>query len=210
MRRRNFLLRVTPNTMTLTGLAVVSATMLAGCAGSRSGGAGKGSEPLPAIAGRPHVAKSATEVAPGDGSDQLDFFDELETHELATQDDALHAVLLAFHGSSAPTYVQRAAIAKQLGLMDPRTNQQPREAVTAGEVSLLLSRSLTGGPTGTDKRTQSHSHTSEQAMASMQKLGVLPRDWRLTRGMTGPELLAAIKNAGHVVDERKQSAAGKE
>lgn len=185
------------------------AATLGGCARSDLT-AGSRAEPQPVISGRPRVAQSATEVAPGGGSDQLDFFDELEKHPLATQDDAVHAVLLAFHGSSAPSYVQRAAIAKQLGLMDPGINQQPREAVTAGEVAQLLSGALRGAPSDTDSRTRGGFPTSQQALAALQAQGVLPADWRPIRGVTGPELLAAIKHTRRVIDERKHTAAGKE
>ncbi|MBC7773121.1 MAG: hypothetical protein H7210_11535 [Pyrinomonadaceae bacterium] len=191
-------------------VAIGSSVLVAGCSDSRSVASGPNGDPRSAVVDRPRVPQSAAEVAPGGGSAQLDFFDELESHELATQDDALHAVLLAFHGSSAPTYVQRAAIAKQIGLMNPRTNPQPRDAVTVGEVSQLLFRSLAHDVPGPNQRTDRGSQTSEQALASMQKIGVLPPAWRASRGITGPELLAAIKNAGRLAEGQRHSAAGKE
>lgn len=209
MRSMNRRMKRTAGGWLLVASGIGMLALVVGCASSESR-VGKESGSSHGVSGRPRVAQSATEVAPGGGSDQLDFFDELEKHQLATQDDALHAVLLAFHGTSAPTYVQRAAIAKQLGLMDLRVSQQPREAVTAGEVSQLLVRSLAGGQTGTGQRTTERFPTSQEALATMQEAGVVPHDWRPTRGMTGPELLAAIKNTGRLIEERKHTAAGKE
>lgn len=192
--------------LSVVGLALVAGILPGGCAGP---GTIDGAESS-AIADRPRVAQSASEVAPGGGSGQLDFFDELEHHQLATQDDALHAVLLAFHGSSAPTYVQRAAIAKQNGYMHPKVSQQPREAATAGEVSQLLYRSLILSQSFKAVATNPPFPSTDDALRAMQALGVMPDDWRSTRGMTGAELLEAIRGTGRFRDEQQQTTATKE
>jgi uncharacterized glyoxalase superfamily protein PhnB len=60
---------------------------------------------------------SVAESYPGSGVEQLNFFDAIEKRDLVSHDDALHAALLLFAGQSATTYAQRAARAKQIGLV---------------------------------------------------------------------------------------------
>lgn len=172
--------------MTLLSIAGVSVGgALVGCSGA---GASEGSESArPASTARPRVASSASETYPGSGPEQLDFFDALESRELATHDDVLHAVLLLLKGSSAPTYVGRAAIAKQMGLLDAGDNSQPREAATIQDVSELLVRGMSEGGGGRAN--------ARGSLERLKELGVVPADWRAGRGISGPELLGILRRA---------------
>src|SRR5262245_19904231 len=106
--------------------AVLGAALLAGCQGG-----GNGSE----TGGRPSVEVSAADLfswGPGSSSQQLEFYDELERRPIASQDDAVHSVLLLAGGTSAPTYQARLASAKSRGLLDSGYSHPAREAVTVG------------------------------------------------------------------------------
>jgi len=146
------------------------------------------------ISGRPRIAASVAEVHAEGGADQLEFFEELETRPLVSQDDALHAVLLFVRGSSAPTYVQRAAIAKQLGLMDPRSDQRPRDAVTVGEFSQFLAAALPESG-GTVKLLN-----IDESVARLRELGLTPVRWEPNRGISGAELVGVLNAAERMTD----------
>ncbi|MGE3108136.1 MAG: hypothetical protein AB7G11_08585 [Phycisphaerales bacterium] len=160
------------------GARAISALLLAGvflaaagCASTRPVG-----EPE-RVKTRPRLEMSAAELYPGSVTDQLDFFDELESRALVSYDDALHAVLLA-RGGSAPTFVQRAAIAKQAGIVGVNWSPQPRDAITVGELAPMIWH---------------QPREPGRALSGLKSRGVVPETWSAARGVSGPELLAILR-----------------
>ncbi len=175
-------------------LVVMSIIAAQGCAG---GGGGNGTSPRGSKTGvegsverRPRLQASAAEAFPGNGAEQLDFFDELESRELVTQDDAIHAVLLVAKGSSGPTFVQRAAIAKRAGIVEQTWSPQPRDAITTVELAAMVA-----GATGLGVARGGASGGSSAMLAELQSSGVIPAEWRANRGVSGLELLAVLRRA---------------
>lgn len=176
-------------------VVVMSIIVAQGCAG---GGGANGSSPRASKAGvegtnvdrRPRLQASAAEAFPGNGSEQLDFFDELESRELVTQDDAIHAVLLVARGSSAPTFVQRAAIAKRAGIVEQTWSPQPRDAITTVELASMVAGATRPGGASTGAASG-----SAAKLAELQSSGVIPAEWRPNRGVSGLELLAVLRRA---------------
>jgi hypothetical protein len=145
--------------------------------------------------GRPRVQYSAAETSPGSGVDQLNFFDALEKRDLVSNDDALHAALLVFTGQSPATYSQRAARAKQVGLIPTRFDQPAREAITAGELALILARGL-----------EIPEPASEgAALRALAEAGVAPDFAKENSGVSGAQLLTLL---GHVEDAIARRSAG--
>jgi hypothetical protein len=176
-------------------LAAAAVCALGAGVGSLAGCAGRGARAQPrstseqvkpgGLLSRPKLVASATEKYPDPVTGQLDFFDELEERELVSHDDSLHAVLLVMSGSSAPTYVQRVALAKGHGWLEMGFNRPPREAVTVGEVALLVSRSMNGNNIAAPLR-------EADALAELKVKGIFPQGSRPTEGLTGPQLLAVV------------------
>jgi hypothetical protein len=172
-------------------------TMLCACA-SDGGAGGSGAATMGTFGelftGRPRVSMSVAESFPGSGVEQLDFFDALEKRDLVSYDDALHASLLLFAGQSGQTYVQRAGRAKQMGLLDEKFDRPPREAITVGELSLILAAGLHRPDTGSEYR----------AVEDLKGLGILPDFTDENTGVSGAQLLTIL---GHAEDAMAMGAA---
>ncbi len=154
---------------------------LAGCSsgGSHAADAGVGFRPL--------VDKSAIEVSQPSDSTGLAFFDELEGKPLASQDDAIHSMLLLGTGTSAASYEQRVAMAKELGYVERGFDRPGRQAVTMGDVAEMASKILEG------KRPA----TADEAIAKLVHREIAPAAARPNQGLTGAQL---VSMAGGVRD----------
>lgn len=177
--------------------------MVAGCAGTGPAGRDTVGVAHDRVSKRPRLTESAAEVYSANGAGQLDFFDALESRELVSQDDALHAVLLAWSGTSAPTFVQRAALAKRSGIVGAGWNPQPRDAITSEELAMMLDGvALAQHAGGAVAGAKGVVLTSPDSLQRMRERGIIPRGWRANRGVSGPELLAILSRARlRVTDE---------
>jgi hypothetical protein len=167
--------------------ALLIAALLSSCSSGGSEGGGQSTSLGSVFAGRPKVSVSVAEAYPGSGVEQLDFFDTLEKRDLVSHDDALHASLLLFAGQSGQTFVQRAGRAKQMGMLDPKFDRPPREAVTVGEFAQLVAGGM--------KRPSATSESS--AVSDLKEIGVLPDFVGENSGVSGAQLLTIL---GHAED----------
>ncbi|MBX3358246.1 MAG: hypothetical protein KF745_07445 [Phycisphaeraceae bacterium] len=169
--------------------SLVALAALAGCQGNASKPASSGSA---AISDRPTVDVTAADLfswgPDGGATQQLEFYDEMERRPITSQDDAIHAVLLMDNGVSASTYPNRLTVAKARGLLDASYDRPPQEAVTVGEVSVMVARSL---------RLKS-ADSPAAAVAELKQAGVIPETASMYHGLTGAQLLALL---GAVQDE---------
>lgn len=176
-----------PTLAALVVLTLLGAIAPGGCAGPGGGGA-RGTN-------RPMVARSAAESGvfePVGASPVLRFYDELETRGLACHDDALESVLLLTAGVGASTYDERVRRATELGLLAPGFSRPAREAVTVGEVSVLIARAEQPG----------REIDPQAAVDVLVASGALPSTIRPNQGITGAQLLSVI---GHAADARRES-----
>lgn len=134
-------------------------------------------------ASRPMVRASAAENVVGQtAQSQLNFFDDLELRPLAAQDDAVHAVLLLGTGQSGENYEHRVLLAKKLGYLPATFNRPGRQAVTVGEVAVMLS--AVAEPKA--------ARTSEAAVDWLVKSGVLAQRLPAYQGLTGAQLVSLV------------------
>jgi hypothetical protein len=133
---------------------------------------------------------------PGAAVQQLEFYDEVETRDVVAHDDVLHAALLFGRGSSAPTFAQRAALAREQGWVDRSFNRSAHEAATVGEVSQIMARVM-----GLD------GSSPQAAVAALGETGVLPEGLTAHQGISGRQFLAVL---GRSYDwlQRDEAAAG--
>ena len=163
---------------------------LVGCSSGGSHGADAG------VGFRPLVDRSAIEASQPSDTTGLAFFDELEGKPLASQDDAIHSMLLLGTGTSAPSYEQRVAMAKELGYVERGFDRPGRQAVTMGDVAEMASKILEG------KRPA----TSDEAMAKMVHREIAPASARPNQGLTGAQL---VSMAGGVRDAMSLEGVGR-
>lgn len=154
--------------------AMAGAVMLCGCESSTS------SQEVAMVGNRPLVKETAVEAAPVSDAGGLGFFDALEAKPLASQDDAIHSMLLLGTGVSGGTYEQRVAMAKKLGYVDSGFASPARQAVTMGEIASMATRILEGKPAA----------TQEDAMARLVRREIAPAAARANQGMTGAQLVS--------------------
>lgn len=147
--------------------AAVVAAALSGCGSSQGP--------------RPKVPTTAAQLFGSDPAYELDFYDRLDRLPVVSYDDAIHSVLL-LDGQSAFSYPQRVAMAKQQGLLEEDFNRPPREAVTIGEVAVMVERVMT------DRVDQSF----EGATSRLASRGILPLSARASQGLTGSQMLAVL------------------
>ncbi len=157
----------------MVGAAMLPA-MLTGCESSTS------SHEMAMVGNRPLVKETAVEQSPVSDAGGLGFFDALEAKPLASQDDAIHSMLLLGTGVSGGTYEQRVAMAKKLGYVDGSFGSPARQAVTMGEIASMATRILEGKPTA----------TQEDAMARLVRREIVPAAGRANQGMTGAQLVS--------------------
>ena len=168
----------------MVGAAMLPA-MLTGCESSTS------SHEMAMVGNRPLVKETAVEQSPVSDAGGLGFFDALEAKPLASQDDAIHSMLLLGTGVSGGTYEQRVAMAKKLGYVDGSFGSPARQAVTMGEIASMATRILEGKPAA----------TQEDAMARLVRREIVPAAGRANQGMTGAQLVSI---AGGVRDAMTQ------
>ena len=163
---------------------------MVGCAsdGSRAADVGVGFRPL--------VAQSAIESSPASDASGLAFFDELEGKPLASQDDAIHSMLLLGTGTSAPSYEQRVMMAKELGYVERGFDRPGRQAVTMGDVAEMASKILEGNRPA----------SAEEAMAKLVHREIAPASARPNQGLTGAQL---VSMAGGVRDAMTLEGVGR-
>lgn len=130
---------------------------------------------------RPMVPTTAAQLYGSDPAYELDFYDRLDRLPVVSYDDAIHSVLL-LNGQSAFSYPQRVAMAKQQGLLEENFDRPPREAVTIGEVAVMIERVIT------DRVDQSY----DRATARLASRGILPESARPNQGLTGSQMLAVL------------------
>jgi hypothetical protein len=130
---------------------------------------------------RPKVPTTAAQLFGSDPAYELDFYDRLDRLPVVSYDDAIHSVLL-LNGQSASSYPQRVAMAKQQGLLEENFDHPPREAVTIGEVAVMVERVMT------DRVDQSF----EGATSRLASRGILPESARASQGLTGSQMLAVL------------------
>lgn len=145
--------------------------------------------------GRPLVGSSAVmataRVTPGgveagDLGSELDFFDALSQRTLVCHDDVIHAALLLGNGASAPTYVERIALANRLGYLERGFEAPPLEAATVGEVAQVMRRVMQRETGAAAPLNQ------QQSILWMASHGLLPAGARPYQGLTGPQLLTIL------------------
>lgn len=164
----------------LLSTAAISGTLglFAGCETGSTGEAA--AEPA---SSRPMVRASAAENVVGQTSQsQLNFFDDLELRPLAAQDDALHAALLLGTGQSGQNYEHRVLLAKKLGYVAPTFSRPGRQAVTVGEVAVMLSAVA-------DPKA---ARTPEEAVDWLVRSGVLAQKLPVFQGLTGAQLVSLV------------------
>ncbi len=149
--------------------------MLGGCESSSREAAMVGE-----VGNRPLVAETAVEASPVSDAGGLGFFDALEAKPLASQDDAIHSMLLLGTGVSGSSYEQRVAMAKKLGYVDASFASPARQAVTMGEIASMATRILEGKPAA----------TQDDAMARLVRREIAPAAARANQGMTGAQLVS--------------------
>lgn len=140
--------------------------------------------PAPAATTRPMVKVTAADMyswGPGASAQQLEFYDEVESRDIVAHDDVLHAALLFGRGSSAATFAQRAALAREQGWVDRSFSRPAHEAATVGEVSQIMARVM--GLNGSSPHA---------AVASLSKAGVLPEGLTAQQGISGRQFLALL------------------
>jgi hypothetical protein len=167
-------------------MMVTACGAMAGLAGGLGGCSSTAHETM-MVGNRPLVGQTAVEASPAGDAGGLGFFDELEGKPLASQDDAIHAMLLLGTGTSGGTYEQRVGMAKALGYVDKGYNQPARQAVTIGEVASMATRILEG-------KTPA---TQDDAMARLVHREIAPGSARANQGLTGAQL---VSMAGGVRD----------
>lgn len=117
---------------------------------------------------------------------------------MASQDDAIHALLLLGTGSSAPSYEQRLAMAAKLGYV-PKTYARPaHQAVTMGEVSTMAVKLLEG------RRLD-----QAGALEKLAQRGIAPASLKTMQGLTGAQLVSiagGIRDAMTVEGVRRVAA----
>jgi hypothetical protein len=127
------------------------------------------------------VPTTAAQLFGSDPAYELDFYDRLDRLPVVSYDDAIHSVLL-LNGESAFSYPQRVALAKQRGLLEENFDRPPREAVTIGEVAVMIERVIT------DRVDQSYG----EATSRLSSRGILPESARASQGLTGSQMLAVL------------------
>ncbi len=167
-------------------MLVAACGAMAGLA-SVPGGCSPSAHETMMVGNRPLVGQTAVEASPVGDAGGLGFFDELESKQLASQDDAIHAMLLLGTGTSGGTYEQRVAMAKTLGYVEKGYHQPARQAVTMGEVASMATRILEG-------KTPA---TQDDAMARLVHREIAPSSARANQGLTGAQL---VSMAGGVRD----------
>ncbi len=168
----------------MVGAAMLPA-VLTGCESSTS------PHEMAMVGNRPLVKETAVEQSPASDTGGLAFFDALEAKPLASQDDAIHSMLLLGTGVSGGTYEQRVAMAKKLGYVDGSFGSPARQAVTMGEIASMATRILEGKSAA----------TQEDAMARLVRREIVPAAGRANQGMTGAQLVSI---AGGVRDAMSQ------
>jgi len=167
--------------------SLVSAAALLGILGLVSGCESNGSTGeaarVDSASSRPMVRASAAENVVGQTSQsQLNFFDDLELRPLAAQDDAVHAVLLLGTGQSGQNYEHRVLLARKLGYVSPAFNRPGRQAVTVGEVAVMLSAVA----------EPKVARTPEQAVEWLVGAGVLAQKLPVFQGLTGAQMVSLV------------------
>ncbi len=167
------------------GLAVAGAALWAGgCAGTAGGRGG---------AERPTVGASAAEtVAARGGAIELEFYDELEARPLVSEDDALHAVLLLGTWSSGADFARRVEYAKRLGWLDESFNRSGHDAVTVGEVAMLLERLMGQKPA-----------SPTDALERLRKRGMIPPEVQENQGLTGAQMRWLLAEVDDVIGSKR-------
>jgi hypothetical protein len=134
--------------------------------------------PVSIAGGEARAQGAADTVASAD----LNFFDELTTRSLASNDDAIHAALLLAVGRSASSFRERLDLASKTGLIEETYDRPGREAATIGETSAMLVR-VVDGP---------QRISQERAVARMVAQRLLPAGAEAFQGLTGAQLVTLV------------------
>lgn len=129
----------------------------------------------------------------------VEFFDALAERPLVCQDDVIHSALLLKTDRSAPTYAERAAMARRLGLVEADFDRPATEAATIGEVSKVLVRV-------TDPAMAGEKLSQERAVSRLVTRGWLPSQAKSYQGLTGSQLVTLISTAREELATRPQNA----
>jgi len=91
-----------------------------------------------------HVEHPITQAAGGtDADSQLEFWSELESQPITSNDDAFHGLLLYLDGNDAATdYAHRLAALKARGLLLPGFDRPADEAVSRGVLAVAIAKVL--------------------------------------------------------------------
>jgi hypothetical protein len=91
-----------------------------------------------------HVSESvATRYSGTDDDAQLNFWHELATRPVTSNDDAFHGLLLDFDGSDkSATYADRVATLKSRGMLADSFDQPADEAIQRGVLAVALVKGL--------------------------------------------------------------------
>ena len=90
------------------------------------------------------VEHPVTQSAGGtDADSQLEFWSELETQHITSNDDAFHGLLLYLDGNdSAADYAHRVAVLKSRGLLVPAFDRPANESVSRGVLAVAIAKEL--------------------------------------------------------------------
>src|SRR5580700_10767850 len=104
---------------------IIAAVVLAGCQAAR-------------------VEHPITQTAGGtDADSQLEFWSELETQRITSNDDAFHGLLLYLDGNdAAPDYAHRVEALKSRGLLLPAFDRPANESVNRGVMAVAIAKVL--------------------------------------------------------------------
>ena len=118
---------------------------------------------------------------------ELDFFDALASQSIVTNDDALHALLIARTGATEASFEQRTARAIQLGWLDDSPGP-PGESAQVGMVASIAAHELLASA----RPWRPSSIHALAATKRLRELGMLPIR-SPEQALTGAELLALLR-----------------
>jgi hypothetical protein len=145
---------------------------------------------------RATLATSAA-AAHGTRAAELDFLDALETQPVATNDDVLHILLLAYSGSEEVpgTFPARLQATRELGWLPAGLELQPYESARIGDVAVAVC-ALLGERGGLTMHVLGRSR--RYCTRELVYLGVLPMRTE-AQSLSGAELIDLV---GRVDDRR--------
>lgn len=141
--------------------------------------------------GSAQVAEPLTGTTSGnDEASQLEFYHTLAERNMASNDEAFHALLLFFHGEDpADTYPGRVAALKANGFLPDSYDRPSNLAVTKGDMAVVIVNALDikGGLT-----MRVLGPSPRYALKELQQLGLAPPGSSANQTISGSQVLTVI------------------